>query len=154
MQPAQRSSCSAYKSGEARTLQSRPTALLCVPATKTSLHLTEIATSIGKPAAHNSAVLLCRLRGISRADQIVLPPQIEPHSCASRQQKPALHQPTRRQASEKPAAHNTAVLLCRLRCIMLLTRLCFLPKTRSTQSTRGRLSCRREAGAAELLLCI
>ena len=32
------------------------------------------ATSIGGPVAHNSAVLLCRLRCISRADQVVLHP--------------------------------------------------------------------------------
>ena len=49
--PAQRSSCSAYKSGEARTLQSRPTALLCVPTTQTITLPTDMATSIGNIVA-------------------------------------------------------------------------------------------------------
>ncbi len=36
---------------------------------------TDTATSKGKQTAHNSAVLLCRLSGISRADQVVLHPK-------------------------------------------------------------------------------
>ena len=36
--------------------------------------LPDLTMSIGQPVPHNSAVLLCRLRCISRADQIVLRP--------------------------------------------------------------------------------
>ena len=56
------------------------TALMCVLSAGKNSRLTDTATSLGRPAAHNSAVLLCRLRCISRADQV----------CASLQKQTAL----------------------------------------------------------------
>ena len=88
----------------------------------------DTAKSIGKTAAHNSAVLLCRLRCTSRADQVVLHPErrwsalLLPRSRHKRTALPCV--PPREQAASpidtaksigKTAAHNSAVLLCRLR---------------------------------------
>ena len=54
---------------------------------------------------------------ISGADQVVLHPENEPHTRASRRQELTIFRPIQRKQPEKSAAHNSAVLLCRLRCI-------------------------------------